>query len=135
MAIKLSLNDKLTINKREYKIIGIDNYSLKNSFGKTKKWKSYTLKSKNSKLWFVVGIKDKLIIWYPAKKDSIIDVQDYKFNFEFSGIAEISFEGNKGFSTPEAEVIILEKNNKLFAVERFFDKKIKIYYYRGEIKK
>lgn len=135
MVAKLNLYEKLTINNQEYKIIGIDNYHLKNSLGKTKKWKSFTLKSGKSKLWFVVGIKRKPIVWYSVKKGFIKSVKNYKFNLEFSGIAEITFEGNKGFSSPKAEVILLEHKNKFFAIERFFDKVINTYYYKGELKK
>jgi hypothetical protein len=129
----LKLDDKLLIKNKIYKTIGIDSYKLNNSYEKTKRWTSFTLKSDTGKLWITKGIGKNYRLWMPATKNIVKSLKDCKLNLEFTGIANIEFKGNPGFSTPLAELLLFENATEFFAIERFFGKNVETYYYLGKI--
>jgi len=116
---EINLHDRVSIKNTNYEVIGIDSYSLTNYLNNKKQWTSYTLKSKKSKLWLVLGVNDKPLLWRMTSPKSIKSVKEFHFDFEFSGIANIEFRGDKGFSTPKSEIVFLKKGNKYFVIEKF----------------
>jgi len=143
---KLKLNQKVTIGNNFYKVIGIDHYRLNNLFGETKKWDSYTLIDEdNNKTWISYGaVKDYYLQW------TLISETEFKKGImappqlELTGIADVTFEGNPGFSTPTAELVwfnLKEQNYDYFVYERFLEQAgnriepLESYYDAGKILK
>src|SRR5437899_439745 len=124
MISKLTLNQELTVEGKKYTVIGIDKYSLKNTFGQTKEWDSYTLKDNTeNKTWISFGaVKDYFVQW------DLLSEEDFKkqaispINLDLTGIANVTFQGNPGFSTPVAEILWFNVKNMEYdyvAFERF----------------
>lgn len=109
----INVGSVIHVENIEFSVIGIDCYSLLNMNGRKRKWISFTIKNKNKKQWIVRGINNKEILWEKSKqlKNAIIQ-NNYRFNPIMSGIATIQFRGNKGFSTPLAEIIWFDSRNK-----------------------
>ena len=113
----LKVGNHILVHKKPYEIVGIDSYSLQNHFRKSKSWKSYTLVGKNERIGLSI-MDNNLTLW-----STIVNhIDNGKFNFEMSGIASITFEGDKGPSTPLAELTWFDLRNKdlnIFLIERF----------------
>jgi hypothetical protein len=135
MDMRLRLGDKISINENFYKVIGIDYYSLKNLYGESKQWISYTLQGK-SRIWITQGIDKGYYLWNATNIKNVKKNNLMKIRFDYSGIAFIKFRGQRGFSEPLAELFIFEREQagrSLFAIERFIKKyRIKTYYYVGQ---
>ncbi len=145
MSPKLQLNQKVLLQEKEYTIIGIDTYTLKNLLGRTKKWISYTLiDNKNNKTWITFGTAGNYFTQW-----AIIPQKSYKqlargLKMDLSGIAQVSFKGNPGYSTPISEIVWLDASGKDFdyvSLERFLEQKkgtvipLEPYYQSGKILK
>ena len=144
MQTQLKLNQKVMLHQREYMIIGIDTYTLKNLFGKIKKWISYTLiDNKKTKTWITYGTADGYFTEW-----AIIPLKQFKqyagaLKMDLTGIAHISFKGNPGYSTPVSEIVWLEANKKYdyVSLERFLNQNkgnvipLEPYYQSGKILK
>lgn len=121
---KTSLHTKVKFQDKNYTIIGIDSYSLKNILDQKKTWVSYTLEdSNNEKTWISGPFNGYYYQWFLLEKENFTSLAKEAIeNSELTGIANITFEGNQGFSTPYAEVVWLDLLNNKFtciAVERF----------------
>ncbi len=124
MKNKLTVNQVITLKNITYKVIGIDTYKLNNVFGKTKQWISYTLTdSKKNKTWISYGISgDYFTQWASLTEAEFKKKATVSPNLDLSGIAQISFKGNPGFSTPIAEIVwfnVANQNYNYLSIERF----------------
>lgn len=123
MIEKIQLNSKILIGESSFSVVGIDRYKLINFFMKKKAWESFTISNPKERLSFSFT-EGKTILWKSSevplakKKDTY---SNYSLNWNFSGIAQIQFEGDKGISQPMAELIWYEANSKIFLLERFFN--------------
>ena|SRR5256885_2253409 len=107
MADKLKINQEITLDGKNYKVIGVDYYRLKNVSGNTKEWVSYTLiDNEGNKTWISYGaVKDYFIQWSLIAETEFRKEVTVPANLDLSGIAHVTFEGNPGYSTPTAELI------------------------------
>jgi hypothetical protein len=140
---KLAINQKVTIEGKIYEIIGIDHYVLNNLFGELKRWDSYTLiDNKNNKTWVSYGaIKDYYLQWSLISAEEFRDGIIVPANLDLTGIANVTFEGNQGYSTPTAELVwfdLKDQKYDYFVFERFLEnngKPQEAYYDAGKILK
>lgn len=143
---KLALHQEVNLGGIAFKIIGIDHYKLKNLFGKIKEWDSYTLiDKKGNKTWISYGaVKDYYLLWSLISEIEFKKAADYSLNPELTGIANCTFEGNPGYSTPTAELVWVDLINQkydYFVYERFLKqtgdkiKPLESYYDAGKILK
>ncbi|SRR5258708_5863026 len=143
---KLTLHQEVSVDGNKYTVIGVDKYSLKNISGKIKEWESYTLKdTQGNKTWLSYGaVEDYFIQWALISEEDFNKQAEQSVNLDLSGIAHITFQGNPGFSTPEAEIIWFNLKNEEFdyvAFERFLEQKdneitpLESYYNTGKILK
>lgn len=140
MKTTLRMNQQVTVETTLYRVIGIDTYALTNVFGKPKKWISYTLiNDKNNKIWISYGAIPKYFVQWTLVPESEFKKEiTTPLNCDLSGIANITFEGNPGFSTPIAELFwfnlkgnaydfyvvekfITEKGDQVILLETYFD--------------
>jgi len=144
MNIALSLNQIINLSKKDYKVIGIDSYDLKNILGKHKQWTSYTLQDVNeAKTWISFGTAGNYFVqWIDISEDEFKKFSNFSLNLDLTGIANIKFQGNAGYSSPFAEIINLNVTNQNFdflGIERFLKKEREIlvplesYFQRGLI--
>lgn len=123
MIEKVRLNSKILIGGSSFSVVGIDHYKLVNFFMEKKSWKSFTISNPKERLSFSFT-EGKIILWrgsdIPLSKEKDT-YSNYSLNWNFSGIAQIQFEGDKGISQPMAELIWYEDNSKIFLLERFFN--------------
>ena len=139
----LTINQKVTIEGKIYKIIGIDHYILNNLFGELKKWNSYTLiDDKKNKTWVSYGaIKNYYLQWSLISAEEFRDGIIVPANLDLTGIANVTFEGNQGYSTPTAELVwfdLKDQKYDYFVFERFLEsngKPQEAYYDAGKILK
>jgi len=127
-SIKLALNQNINLDGIIYSVIGIDTYQLKNVLGEAKTWYSYTLIDKeNNKTWITYGHAESYFVqWRVITEKEFKQESTKTFMFDFSGIANISFEGNQGYSTPTAEIIWFSVTGRTYdfvAIERFLEQK------------
>lgn len=143
---KTRLYAKKTLNGRNYTIIGIDSYTLKNILGKKVTWVSYTLiDNKDCKTWISGPFNGNYYQWSLLEEKEFTSLTKTAVqNNEQTGIANITFEGNPGFSTPYAEILWSDLKNNEFdciALERFITvdgrkiEPLESYYNAGKILK
>ncbi|MBN9344341.1 MAG: hypothetical protein BGO76_08990 [Caedibacter sp. 38-128] len=140
MIEKIRLGSEVLIEGSSYSIIGIDHYKLINFLMEKKSWESFTISNQTERVSFSIT-EGKIILWQTsnislAKKRNLC--KKYQLNWNFSGIAQIQFQGDKGVSQPMAELVWLQDKSKIFLFERFFnpdepDLKIKEYFFTGTI--
>lgn len=143
---KLLVNQEITLENKHYKIIGIDHYRLKNVIGSIVKWDSYTfIDNRGKKIWISYHESQNIFVQWIAIskaefKKKVISAPD----LELTGLADITFEGNAGYSTPTAEVMTFSLTNQEFdyiGYERFLKQKgkqitlLETYYDAGKILK
>ncbi len=121
---KLILNQSISIEGHIYKVIGIDHYRLKNIFDKIKEWDSYTLMdAQGEKTWVSYGaVKDYYLQWTLVSAEEFKKGAIFPPNLELTGIADVTFQGNQGYSTPSAEILWFNLKDKKYdyvAIERF----------------
>jgi hypothetical protein len=143
----LKLNQEISLENKAYTVVGIDHYHLKNVLETVMTWKSYTLKdAEGNKTWITYGIiPDYFIQWYILDKEEFKQQAATKSpNLELSGIAHITFEGNAGYSSPNAELLCFPSAGTSYdfvAMERFLNQNGEIvepteaYYQSGKILK
>lgn len=120
--MEILINNKVRIKGITYKVVGVDSYKLFNSLDKEVTWKSYTLVGDDVR----VGIsftEGKYIFW---DKVDFSKYSDLFLNMNLTGICNISFEGDKGPSTPIAELVWFNskeniKDNLLIEKFIYFD--------------
>jgi hypothetical protein len=123
--MKLKINQKIILKGKTYEVIGIDTYSLKNVLNETKEWISYTLKDQTGeKTWVSYGVTEEYFVEWTLLEETEYknEIKTASLNTTLSGIANITFEGNPGFSTPFAEIIwtnTVQSKYDFVAVERF----------------
>ena len=146
MAKKMKLNHEVDLDSKIYKVIGIDHYVLTNLFGGTREWDSYTLiDAKNNKTWISQGaVKDYYLHWILVSESEFKKMTGVAPNLNLTGIADVTFQGNPGYSTPTAELVWFDLQNAKYdfmVYERFLEpkgKKVKPqepYYDAGRILK
>ena len=117
MENKFKVGTQLLFQNAQYNVVGIDYYSLQNHLRQTKIWKSYTLVGNNERIG--LSIMDKTFtIWRTATEV----IKNGVSNFDFSGMANITFVGDKGPSTPLAELTWFDidaNSSNIFLIERF----------------
>ena len=143
---KLKLNQKVSLEGVVYRVIGIDHYHLKDLFGKQKTWDSYTLvDEKGNKSWISYGaIKDYYLRWELITEKAFKKLTKTPPNLELTGIADVTFQGNQGYSTPTAEIVwfdLKDSDYDYVASERFLKQSgekiepLETYYDAGNILK
>jgi hypothetical protein len=119
------IGSNITLKKQQFTIVGIDNYSLVNFHGNIKNWNSITIANDHNRVSFS-QTDEKYIFWeqvaIPATKIGILQ-EKYSLNWDFSGFAQLTFEGDKGASQPHAELVWFDRNtwSDILLLERFFD--------------
>ena len=124
MKSKLTINQKILLSGEAYKVIGIDSYILSNVVGGTQKWISYTLLTdKKKKTWISYGaIKNYFIQWAVISEKKFKKEATIPLNINLSGLANISFIGDPGYSKPFAELFWFNVQNRKYdflLIERF----------------
>jgi hypothetical protein len=146
MKTQSQINQSILLKGKEYKIIGIDTYFLKSITDNNISWKSYTLLDiKGKKTWVSGPYNGCYYQWTLLSEKKFKEAAtENPLNSKLTGIANIEFEGNFGFSTPYAELVWIDLNDHEYdcvAVERFLKQtKEKIipmesYYNAGKILK
>ncbi len=145
MKTSFRIGEEIIIEKHKYSVIGIDTYVLKNLSGKVKKWVSYTLKDiKGEKTWISFGVTGNYFTQWSniSKLDFEKAIKNADINTELSGIANISFSGNPGYSTPVAEILgfnVINRRYNFLGIERFLKQgknnvePLKSYYQTGKL--
>lgn len=123
MSEVLRVGSSINIRDVSYAVIGIDHYRLSNILGEVKGWESYTLQAEaGSKIWLARGINERDIIWESVHSNDIPSNASLTFNPGLSGIAQIEFEGDQGFSTPLSAIFWFDNPGgryNFFVYERF----------------
>ena len=140
---KVSINQQIILKDKTYKVIGVDHYILNNLFGNPKEWDSYTLiDDSENKTWISYGaVKDYYIQWTLISAEEFRNGIVVPANLDLTGIANVKFKGNPGYSTPTAELIwfdLKKQKNDYFVFERFLKndgKPEEPYYDAGKILK
>lgn len=117
MKIIFEVGTHLLIGNNLYQIVGIDSYLLQNHLREIREWKSYTLVGNSERIGVSI-MNEVFTLWRNAPNI----IESGKMNFEFSGIANITFEGDNGPSTPVAELTWFDLKNDdadIFLIERF----------------
>lgn len=120
---KIRLGSEVLIEGDSYSVVGIDHYRLINFLMVRKVWDSFTISNQKERMSFSIT-ENKIILWQISDEPIIRkkDLYDkHPLNWNFSGIAQIQFEGDKGISQPIAELVWLQTNSKIFLFERFFN--------------
>lgn len=116
------LNKEVVLKGVTYKVIGIDYYTLNNLFGESVDWTSYTLIDKDeNKTWVSGPYAGKFVQWSLFSAEEFKQDKKASMDPNLTGIANIKFEGNPGFSTPVAEIVWLKTSGTYdyIAMERF----------------
>lgn len=121
---KLTIAQEVKLEGKIYKVIGIDHYKLKNLLDGVKEWDSYTLiDDQGDKTWVSYGaIKDYYLHWKLVSAKEFTQGLKFPPNPELTDIANVTFQGNPGYSTPTAEIVWVNLANQkydYFVYERF----------------
>jgi hypothetical protein len=139
MNIQIQPGVTITLKGLYYQVAGIDTYTLHNQIEPSKQWKSYTLVGNNQRIG-LTQIDNEFELW-DSVPDNKIPTSQLTFNLEMSGIASISFEGDRGPSTSISEIVWFDINNdpdRDLVTERFLYikanqlKKVETFFYLGE---
>lgn len=117
MLPKINIGTKLKIADSLFNTIGIDHYRLNNLFNNIETWQSYTMISNNERI-NLSNTDNQIILWRLAEPQL---PKGYELNWNFTGLSEIKFEGDKGISEPLAELLWFEKGESIFVLERFIE--------------
>lgn len=114
----VKVDSKIKFKDSIYSVVGVDHYFLKNLLQENKKWDSFTLVNSNTRI-NISNTYNQIILWQITKP---VLSKGYILNWNFSGTAEIKFQGDKGISEPRAELLWFQslRMNKVFVHERFF---------------
>ena len=119
------MNQEIALKGKTYKVIGVDHYNLTNVLGKEQTWDSYTVVDKNNnKTWISYGVAGKYFTQWAVLSEAVFKkaVVNAPFDCVLTGIANITFEGNPGYSTPFAEMVWFrpkERTYDFLLIERF----------------
>jgi hypothetical protein len=123
----LKVGTYLVLQEEKYCIVGIDHYSLINLYQGKKSWLSFTIANDSKRVSFSFT-DGQFIFWqqgtYPLDDVNINNFQEkFILNWQFSGIAQIKFEGDMGGSQPWAELVWFQNKTcqDIFLLERFFN--------------
>ena len=124
---ELSLNSMLELpGAPRSVVVGIDRYRLENFLDETLRWVSYTMTSNQesvfSRWWLTDSADDGQWCWFDLGEKT--PPADAAFLPRWGGIASIDFEGDRGPSTPTAALVVLEKGNWRYGLEKFADGKV-----------
>ena len=137
--MNLQSGQTITIKGSLYTAVGIDTYTLFNQTVSSKHWNSFTLVGNDRRIG-LTQIGTSLNMWDSIPENKV-QFQDLVFNPVMSGIANISFEGEQGPSTPVSELVWFDFKNdpdRNLVIERFLyfeDErliKVETFYYLGE---
>jgi hypothetical protein len=105
---KLNVGAEFQLHSTTFQVVGIDDYKLQNSSGGQRDWVSYTLLSAGGeRTWISYGVADSfftrwaeitLTEYQQLAKNATVDLN-------LTGIARITFAGDRGHSTPDAELV------------------------------
>lgn len=149
MKAELTVGQTLKVEGRKYRISGIDTYKLANIYEKTREWVSYTLidiEDEDKKVWLGYGFAgdDFIKQWLISEEEFRKYTAELPLNGELTGIANIIFAGDQGYSVPNSEIIWYNDTSDehdFFVIERFieiegtFMKTSKSYYHQMKILK
>lgn len=119
------IGSTIILEEEEFTIAGIDSYSLVNFHGHIKTWNSFTIANSLKRVSFS-HTKGKYIFWEQIAASEIetrIIQEEYSLNWDFSGLAQLTFEGDKGISQPYAELVWFDRGtwHDIVLLERFFN--------------
>jgi hypothetical protein len=125
----LKLDQNINIEGTIYKVIGIDIYNLINIYEKRRDWLSYTLvdiTNKENRIWLGYGFADNYFIkqWIIPEEEFKKNTETLPLNAEYTGVANITFKGEQGYSVPNSEIIWFNSLNDqydFFVIERFVE--------------
>ena len=132
---ELNIGSQITIQERLFEVVGIDTYTVINMMDTRKSWQSFTMVGQE-RVSVTVGITDTPILWTAGNKIAESELEEqYDFVPEYSGQAEIQFEGDRGISQPSARGMMYRRKDdptSFFAIETFLDAKGEsINYFQG----
>lgn len=127
---KLTVDQQIEFEGNVYRVNGFDEYSLVNIYGKPKKWTSYTLidvKDDKNRIWIGYGFAKNYYVkqWLISESEFKKNIKNVPLNGEYTGIANITFVGDQGYSLPSSEIIWFDHTTKasdFFVIERFLKK-------------
>jgi hypothetical protein len=122
----LVVNDRVSLAGEKYTVSGIDRYSLSNLLGAVREWRSYTLRSSSGKTWLCLGFDEHPAIrWIEIDRATFTSAADAAvLNPELTGVAVVTFDGDRGHSTPMAEILVMSQTGapyEFVACERFLE--------------
>lgn len=146
---KLEIGQQITFEGKQYRVNGFDEYTLTNIYGGTKEWTSITIinvADDKDRIWLGYNITQGYYVkqWLIPEKEFIEKTAKASFNGDFTGIANITFVGDQGYSLPVSEIIWYDQSNKdndFLVIERFLEhnsdttKALKSYYHEMKILK
>jgi len=126
MNIKLIIEQVVQIREKKYWVIGIENYMLDNFLDQKRSWTSYILKNSFGENAWVSKADDEdyFIQWRAISQSEFQNKATMALNLELSGMAHLSFIGERTHNTPLAETLyfnIENQNYDFLATERYLE--------------
>jgi len=113
-----NLNSKILFRREEFEIIGIDSYTLYNCFDNTILWNSFTIINDRKRVG--ISFTNKSLIYW--QEDDYRKSNNLQLNLLLTGFCGITFQGDSGPSTPNAELIWFESaRKKITLIEKFIE--------------
>lgn len=146
---KLKLHEQVTFEGKLFKVNGFDEYTLIDIYGQSRKWTSYTIidvADDKNRIWLGYGMVESYYVkqWLISELEFKKKTENLPLNGRFTGITNITFVGDQGYSLPNSELIWYDDNSELydfFVIERFLEKNgtymkpLKSYYHAMKILK
>lgn len=141
---KLKPDQNIKFEGKLFRVNGYDEYTLINIYGQPKHWTSYTIidvDNDKNRIWLGYGFAKKYYVkqWLISESEFKKNTKSVPLNGNYTGIANITFVGDQGYSLPTSELIWFDSSSEdydFFVIERFL-KKDKTYlkplesYYHG----
>lgn len=120
----LEIGQRIELDGQPFSVVGIDDYELTNLLGSYTDWTSYTfLGDTGERTWVSYGVAgDRFTRWAEVSVDEFQALAaDARLDMEHSGVAEVTFVGDLGHSTPFAELTWLQIDgpSEFLVIERF----------------
>ena len=123
---KLLIQQEVQIREKKYWVIGIENYTLDNFLDQKRAWISYVLKNSDGENAWISKADDEdyFIQWRAISQLEFQNVATMALNLELSGVANLSFIGERTYNTPMAETLYFNVKNQdydFIASERYLE--------------
>lgn len=118
---EFKVGSSLQLGEVTYTIIGVDTYRLINPQERKVCWSSYTLVDGAERLGLTL-VHGQAILWTSVSSLAELEVGGLTLEFEKSGLASIEFQGDRGPSSPTAELLWFSRAHPEYpfaAIERF----------------